>query len=114
LTGNTNLRAIEVVDYNADMAYTLNAFGNLRHLTALKTISLHFTEGLDDVALGATEWSELDAILAQAGDALESVSVYAFADWDRRRVPELAAVRGWLPSVAGKISVHVPSETRWT
>ncbi|KAJ7257752.1 hypothetical protein C8J57DRAFT_1721078 [Mycena rebaudengoi] len=45
LAGNTSLRAIEVVDYNADMAYTLNAFGNLHHLTALKTISLHFTEG---------------------------------------------------------------------
>ncbi|KAJ7277693.1 hypothetical protein C8J57DRAFT_1465652 [Mycena rebaudengoi] len=112
LAGNTSLSSIEVIEPNGDMPNTLVAFGNLRHLTALKTISLHFNDGLDDFPLGTVRGGTLDAILAQAGDSLEDVRIYAFADKRRKSLPELAAVRSWLPSVAGRISIHFPSQMR--
>jgi hypothetical protein len=102
LRGNTSLRSIEVVEPNVDIVHTLNVFGNLSYLTALKTISLHFEDGFDDVPLGTGEWSELDRWLAQVGDSLEVVNIYALA--------ELADVKAWLPAVARKISVHVDNQ----
>ncbi|KAJ7289557.1 hypothetical protein C8J57DRAFT_1493988 [Mycena rebaudengoi] len=102
LRGNTSLRSIEVVEPNVDIVHTLNVFGNLSYLTALKTISLHFEDGFDDVPLGTGEWSELDRWLAQVGDSLKVVNIYALA--------ELADVKAWLPAVARKISVHVDNQ----
>ncbi|KAJ7270493.1 hypothetical protein C8J57DRAFT_1716544 [Mycena rebaudengoi] len=106
------LRSIEVIEPNVDMNDTLKAFGNLSHLTALTTISLHFNDGLDARPLDTEQWSELDTVLAQAGDSLEVVNIYALADHEYERVVELDFVRHWLPSVAGKISLHVPVEIR--
>jgi hypothetical protein len=105
LAGNTSLRSIEVIEPNADMASSLKAFGNLGHLTALKTISLHFNDGLDEFPLGVDGWGDLDPIFTQAGNSLQDVRIYAFADRLCENVPELAAVDSWLPSVAGRISV---------
>ncbi|KAJ7261455.1 hypothetical protein C8J57DRAFT_1634410 [Mycena rebaudengoi] len=112
LIGNRSLQFIEVIEPNADMTDSLMAFGNLRHLTALRTISLHFDEGLDDFPLHTLEWGQLDAILAQAGSSLEDVRLYAFAEQLRKSLPNLAAVRSWLPSVAGLISIHMPMQIR--
>jgi hypothetical protein len=112
LIGNRSMQFIEVIEPNADMTDSLMAFGNLRHLTALRTISLHFDEGLDDFPLHTLEWGQLDAILAQAGSSLEGVRLYAFAEQLRKSLPNLAAVRSWLPSVAGLISIHMPMQIR--
>jgi hypothetical protein len=51
---------------------------------------------------------DLDAVLVQAGgDTLKDVQIYAYTDKDHRIPPELAPVRGWLPSVAGKFTVYL-------
>jgi hypothetical protein len=110
--GNTSLRSIGVIEPNDDMASSLKAFGNLGHLTALKTISLHFNDPVVDFPLGVDGWGGLDAILTQAGDGLQDVRIYAFADGMYENLPELAAVDSWLPSVAGRISVHIPTQMR--
>ncbi|KAJ7266169.1 hypothetical protein C8J57DRAFT_1329459 [Mycena rebaudengoi] len=112
LAGNTSLHSIEVIEPNDDMASSLKAFGNLGHLTALKTISLHFNDPVVDFPPGVDGWGELDAILTQAGDGLQDVRIYAFADGMYENLPELAAVDSWLPSVAGRISVHIPTQMR--
>jgi hypothetical protein len=112
LAGNTSLRSIEVIDLNSEMIYTLMTFGSLYHLTALKTISLHFNSGLDDSPLSTLSWRQLDVILAEAGSSLVGVHIYAFANKRRKTLPDVADVRSWLPSVAGLISVHIPTQIR--
>jgi hypothetical protein len=110
LAGNTSLRSIEVIERPGNMASTLKAFGNLGHLTALETVSLHFNGPVVELPLGVDGWGELDAILTQAGDSLQDVRIYAYTYGMYENVPELAAVDSWLPSVAGRISVHIPTQ----
>ncbi|KAJ7253598.1 hypothetical protein C8J57DRAFT_1519327 [Mycena rebaudengoi] len=106
LEGNTTLHSIEINDVSSNMASTLKEFGHLGHLTALKTISLHFTDTLifDDISDKLVDWRELDETMAQAGVGLEDVRISNYPDTGSR--PELALVRERLPSVAGKISIH--------
>ncbi|KAJ7289529.1 hypothetical protein C8J57DRAFT_1493961 [Mycena rebaudengoi] len=77
LAGNTSLRSIQVVEPYG-MPSSLWFFGTLNHRTALKTISLQFD---DETASAAEVWSELNAILAQAGSSLEAVHIYALAEY---------------------------------
>ncbi|KAJ7279738.1 hypothetical protein C8J57DRAFT_1502378 [Mycena rebaudengoi] len=115
LAGNTRLRSIELIESNNDVGITLSTFGDLAHLTALKTVSLHFTSALDNepshnnININGHTLAQLNTLLALAGNTLEAVRIYAFAYKMRRLVPDLADVRDWLPSVAQKLSVHVPT-----
>ncbi|KAJ7210259.1 hypothetical protein C8J57DRAFT_1540064 [Mycena rebaudengoi] len=115
LAGNTRLRSIELIESNNDVGITLSTFGDLAHLTALKTVSLHFTSALDNepshnnININGHTLAQLNTLLALAGNTLEAVRIYAFAYKMRRLVPDLADVRDWLPSVAQRLSVHVPT-----
>jgi hypothetical protein len=103
--GNRSLRSIEVIEPSSDMSDIFRAFGNLSHFTLLKTISLQFHDGFSD---DTEEWSELDAILALAGNSLEVVNIYAYGDVHFDRAARLAILKGWLPSVAEKIFLEIP------
>ncbi|KAJ7270515.1 hypothetical protein C8J57DRAFT_1321955 [Mycena rebaudengoi] len=103
--GNRSLRSIEVIEPGSDMSGIFRAFGNLSHFTLLKTISLQFHDGFSD---DTEEWSELDAILALAGNSLEVVNIYAYGDVHFDRAARLAIMKGWLPSVAEKIFLEIP------
>lgn len=115
LAGNTRLRSIELIESNNDVGITLSTFGDLAHLTALKTVSLHFTSALNNepshnnININGHTLAQLNTLLALAGNTLEAVRIYAFAYKMRRLVPNLADVRDWLPSVAQRLSVHVPT-----
>jgi hypothetical protein len=102
---NQTLRSIEVKENNYNIASSLQVFGYLGHLKALKTISLHLIEDLsydDGWKEGEVDWPKLNAILAQAGDGLADVFISAHSDTGS--LPDLAFVMQQLPSVAGKIS----------
>ncbi|KAJ7218186.1 hypothetical protein C8J57DRAFT_1482850 [Mycena rebaudengoi] len=106
LEGNTTLHYIEISHVHAHIVFTLRQFGHLGHLTALKTISLHFNHTLafDDISDKAVDWPALDATIALAGVGLEDVRISAYSVTGSQ--PDLALVRERLPSVAGHISVH--------
>ncbi|KAJ7275642.1 hypothetical protein C8J57DRAFT_224948 [Mycena rebaudengoi] len=108
--GNRSLCSIAVIEPPHDMVRSLSAFGDLNHLTVLKTISLKFDDRFRMKHFGAFEWSKLDAILALAGSSLEAVNIYADGGEHCDRAAELASAKGWLPSVAEKISLHLPVE----
>ncbi|KAJ7277908.1 hypothetical protein C8J57DRAFT_1465741 [Mycena rebaudengoi] len=94
LEGNQTLHHIEVVDIEHDLASSLQLFGPLSHLKALKTIFLHVWNGSWHIV----EWTKLNTILAGAGDGMENVYLSACSESD------LAFVTQQLPAVAGKIS----------
>jgi hypothetical protein len=108
--GNRSLCSIAVIEPPHDMVRSLSAFGDLNHLTLLKIISLKFDDRFRMKHFGAFEWSKLDAILALAGSSLEAVNIYADGGEHCDRAAELASAKGWLPSVAEKISLHLPVE----
>ncbi|KAJ7277911.1 hypothetical protein C8J57DRAFT_1308207 [Mycena rebaudengoi] len=94
LEGNQTLHRIEIVDVDRDLASSLQLFGPLGHLKALRTISFHLWKGSWD----AVEWTKLNTILAGAGDRIENVYLSAYSESD------LALVTQRLPAVAGQIS----------
>jgi hypothetical protein len=94
LEGNQTLHRIEIVDVDRDLASSLQLFGPLGHLKALRTISFHLWKGSWDVV----EWTKLNTILAGAGDRIENIYLSAYSESD------LAFVTQRLPAVAGKIS----------
>ncbi|KAJ7292650.1 hypothetical protein C8J57DRAFT_1490151 [Mycena rebaudengoi] len=102
---NQTLRSIEVKENNYNIASSLQVFGYLGHLKALKTISLHFAAPHWDADDGGNvvDWPKLNASLAQAGDALEDVFFSAYSN--TRALPDLVRVKQRLPSVATKISI---------
>ncbi|KAJ7251908.1 hypothetical protein C8J57DRAFT_1351738 [Mycena rebaudengoi] len=113
LAGNTSLRSIEIVESNNDVGITLSTFGNLGHLTALRTVSLHFNSSLGNQPLAPNfpaTLTQLNTLFRQAGNALEDVRIYAFANRVHELVPDLGTARSWLPSVASKLSVHAPTQ----
>jgi outer membrane protein OmpA-like peptidoglycan-associated protein len=112
LENNTSLRHIDITQSECDMADSLQAFGNLRHLMALQTVSLRFDGPFDgdDYQMTDRGWADLDEVLAQARDTLKEVEIYAHTDRAGRIPPKLALLRGWLPSVAQKISVYPTRE----
>jgi hypothetical protein len=54
-------------------------------------------------------WSVLDGVLAQAGDSLKDVQIFAPTDKNHRMPPDLALLHRWLPSVTGKITLYPPN-----
>jgi hypothetical protein len=109
LENNTSLRDIDIIENYLFMAASLSVFGNLGHLMALRTISLHFDDRLPEKMV-AQAWTNLDAVLAQARDTLKEVNIYAPTDKAWRTPLDIAVMRGRLPSVAGKITVY-PTNT---
>jgi hypothetical protein len=113
LDNNTSLRHIDLTTEHADMTNMisgLKVFGNLRHLKALRAVSLHFHEKFDE---DKRKWADLDELLAQARDTLDDVQIYAHTDENNRYLPpDLALLRGGLPSVAGNISLHEIDEEK--
>jgi hypothetical protein len=105
---NLSLRHIDIVQGASQMANTLRLFGNLRHLLALQTISLHFEWERFNTESDVPDerWLKLDKVLKQAGNGLKEVEIYAHTDKERRIPPDAALVRSLLPSVAQKISVY--------
>jgi hypothetical protein len=93
------------------MFTSLRAFANLGHLAALRTVSLSFVHPINGPYSGLTDktWRALEAVLGQAGDTLEDVQIHGFTG-DREIPLDLALVCGWLPSVAGKISVDLQED----
>jgi hypothetical protein len=108
LENNTSLHHIDVTASNNDMADTLKVFGDLGHLMALRTLSLHFANPIHclDANMGEEEWRALDEVLTQAGDSLKAVQIYAHMDKNYKRAPDLALLCELLPSVARKISLY--------
>ncbi|KAJ7290313.1 hypothetical protein C8J57DRAFT_1705742 [Mycena rebaudengoi] len=103
LAGNQSLRCIEVNDVDCDLAFSLQLFGPLSQLKALKTISLHLATDLDaDNGWNVVDWTKLNALLAQAGAGLEDVFLSIYSPTGA--APDLALVKQRLPAVAGKIS----------
>ncbi|KAJ7277858.1 hypothetical protein C8J57DRAFT_1579516 [Mycena rebaudengoi] len=108
LENNMILHHIDIIQHNAGMADSLKIFGNLGHLAALQTVSLHFYDqfGGPEDKMTHEAWAELDGVLAQAGDTLKAVHIHACCNDKSGLIPpDLARARGWLLSVAGKISV---------
>ncbi|KAJ7251611.1 hypothetical protein C8J57DRAFT_1238436 [Mycena rebaudengoi] len=74
LAGNTRLRSIELIESNNDVGITLSTFGDLAHLTALKTVSLHFTSALNNepshnnININGHTLAQLNTLLALAGN----------------------------------------------
>ncbi|KAJ7218904.1 hypothetical protein C8J57DRAFT_1537265 [Mycena rebaudengoi] len=111
LENNTSLRHIEITQGNTDMVNSLRVFGDLGHLMALRTVSLRFQDhfsSFNDV-MAKELWADLDKVLAQARDTLEDVQIHMpiTKRWHISVPASLALLRGWLPSVAGKISLQL-------
>jgi hypothetical protein len=47
-------------------------------------------------------WAELDGVLAQAGDSLKDLLIYAHTDKNDGIPPDLVLLHYWLSSVAGR------------
>jgi hypothetical protein len=111
LENNTTLRHIDITTHNDEMAAKLQMFGDLRHVKALRTLSLRFDDkiGPDDYMTDQA-WADLDAVVAKASDTLRNVHIYAYTDEKRDIPPDLALMCRWLPSVARKISLHTRYE----
>ncbi|KAJ7216822.1 hypothetical protein C8J57DRAFT_1537884 [Mycena rebaudengoi] len=101
LQGNASLQSIEITDTLNGVAAALEDFGNLRHLTALKTISLHVIRDGFHAGSEADGWARLDSRLASVRDVLQEVCVY-FYDLDRWGSPTIEFVKQSFPSVAGR------------
>jgi hypothetical protein len=109
LENNTSLRHIDITQDDAGMVGSLRLFGDLGQLVALRTVSLRFYIYnclADDVTQEA--WAELDRVLAQARDTLENVQIYMplYTNTQHTLARDLVLLPGWLPSVAGKISLN--------
>ncbi|KAJ7290319.1 hypothetical protein C8J57DRAFT_340175 [Mycena rebaudengoi] len=97
------LNEIEIGDVDCDLASSLQLFGPLSQLKALKTISLHVATDLDvRDRWNVMDWGKLNALLAQAGAGLEDVFFSAYSP--SGAPPDLALVKQRLPAVAGRIS----------
>ncbi|KAJ7264784.1 hypothetical protein C8J57DRAFT_1308171 [Mycena rebaudengoi] len=105
LEGNRSLQSIEIVDTPKVMVVALEDFGDLKHLKALKTISLDVIRNELSAKNEANSWSRLDSILANVDGVLQNVHIY-FYETERRESPDIEILKRWLPSVAGKISLH--------
>jgi hypothetical protein len=59
---NTTLRHIDITDSNTHIADSMKMFGNLGHLMALRTLSLHFYDhfSTDDNGMTDAAWADLD------------------------------------------------------
>ncbi|KAJ7286584.1 hypothetical protein C8J57DRAFT_1288049, partial [Mycena rebaudengoi] len=99
LKGNQTLRAIAVNDFDFD---SLQLFGTLRNLKALKTILLSIST-ISTAGRRKMNWVNLNALLAEAGEGLEDVFV-AFSASSRVSKSDIAFVKQRLPAVTGKIS----------
>jgi hypothetical protein len=112
LETNTRLRHIDLGTDTLCMADGLKVFGNLRHLMALHTVSLHFDDQFGTVAdeMRDEVWVDLNEVLAQVRDTLKEVEIYAHTDKKKCIPPDLALLRSLLPSVAQKISVYPTEE----
>ncbi|KAJ7290317.1 hypothetical protein C8J57DRAFT_1611069 [Mycena rebaudengoi] len=93
LAGNQTLRCIEVKDVDCNLVSSLQLFGSLFHLKALKTISLHLATDLD-----ADDGWDADVFLS----AYSPTGAPA----------DLALVKKRLPAVAGKISHNNKAASR--
>ncbi|KAJ7841189.1 hypothetical protein B0H14DRAFT_1049988 [Mycena olivaceomarginata] len=109
---------LHLVEIEAEQIWAVDTFipvlGDLKNLTALKTLRITLVWGLEDTD-GPDQWSELDELLQQALPGGVQVEVYAtFGDAPGRMDKEdVERVEEWMPLLAGSGALHVYRNTHF-